>query len=49
MRPSSLSALPLSLPPSLRLAYWVVFGGTNLLDFFSEFITHWLPFYYLLK
>ncbi|GAB5037239.1 receptor accessory protein 5 [Nannochloropsis oceanica] len=31
------------------LAYWVVFGGTNLLDFFSEFITYWLPFYYLLK
>ncbi|TFJ80395.1 hypothetical protein NSK_008267 [Nannochloropsis salina CCMP1776] len=31
------------------LGYWVTFGAINLLDFFADFITYWLPFYYLLK
>ncbi|KJE91599.1 receptor accessory protein 5 [Capsaspora owczarzaki ATCC 30864] len=31
------------------LTYWVVFAFFSLLEFFSDIILHWLPFYYLMK
>ncbi|KAJ3023845.1 hypothetical protein HKX48_000533 [Thoreauomyces humboldtii] len=31
------------------LTYWVVFGFMNVLEFFSDFLLHWIPFYYMFK
>ncbi|KAI4487988.1 hypothetical protein M0804_004836 [Polistes exclamans] len=31
------------------LTYWVVFALFTIIEFFSEFIVQWLPFYWLLK
>ncbi|TPX58366.1 hypothetical protein PhCBS80983_g03192 [Powellomyces hirtus] len=31
------------------LTYWVVFGFTNVIEFFSDFLLHWIPFYYMFK
>ncbi len=31
------------------LTYWTVFGFLNLLEFFSDFLLYWIPFYYLFK
>jgi len=31
------------------LTYWVVYGVFNLLEFFADFVQHWIPFYYFLK
>ncbi|KAJ3310338.1 hypothetical protein HDV04_005089 [Boothiomyces sp. JEL0838] len=31
------------------LTYWVVFGFFNLIEFFSDILLFWLPFYYFFK
>jgi receptor expression-enhancing protein 5/6 len=31
------------------LTYWVVFGAFNVVEFFSDWILHWVPFYYIFK
>jgi len=31
------------------LTYWTVFGFVNLVEFFSDLILYWMPFYYLFK
>ncbi|KAG9288894.1 hypothetical protein G9A89_019516 [Geosiphon pyriformis] len=31
------------------LTYWTVFGFISLVEFFSDIILYWLPFYYLFK
>lgn len=31
------------------LTYWIVFALFTIIEFFSEFIVCWLPFYWLLK
>ncbi|XP_063238276.1 receptor expression-enhancing protein 5-like isoform X2 [Bacillus rossius redtenbacheri] len=31
------------------LTYWVVFAFFSIIEFFSGFILHWFPFYWLLK
>ena len=31
------------------LTYWVVFGFLNVLEFFSDILLYWIPFYYLIK
>lgn len=31
------------------LTYWTVFGFFNVLEFFSDTLLYWLPFYYLIK
>lgn len=31
------------------LTYWVVFAAFSLLEFFSDFLLSWMPFYWLLK
>jgi hypothetical protein len=32
-----------------RLAYWIVVSGLGLLDMVNEYVTYWIPFYYLVK
>jgi len=34
---------------TLWLTYWVVYSFFNLLEFFSDWLLFWLPFYFLLK
>ncbi|RGB25603.1 TB2/DP1, HVA22 family-domain-containing protein [Rhizophagus diaphanus] len=31
------------------LTYWTVFGFLNIIEFFSDTILYWIPFYYLFK
>lgn len=31
------------------LTYWVVFGFLNVIEFFSDILVFWLPFYYFFK
>ncbi len=31
------------------LSYWVIFGLLNVVEFFSEFILYWIPFYFTFK
>uniref|UniRef100_A0A1D1YNJ5 HVA22-like protein n=1 Tax=Anthurium amnicola TaxID=1678845 RepID=A0A1D1YNJ5_9ARAE len=31
------------------LTYWTVFGFINIVEFFSDTILHWVPFYYFCK
>ncbi|CAG8522611.1 16424_t:CDS:2 [Funneliformis mosseae] len=31
------------------LTYWTVFGFVNIIEFFSDTILYWMPFYYLFK
>jgi receptor expression-enhancing protein 5/6 len=31
------------------LTYWAVFGFVNIVEFFSDLILYWIPFYYFLK
>lgn len=31
------------------LTYWVVFGFLNIVEFFSDILLFWLPFYYVFK
>jgi receptor expression-enhancing protein 5/6 len=32
-----------------RLTYWVVFGCLNLIEYFSDMILYWMPFYFFFK
>ncbi|KAI9337906.1 TB2/DP1, HVA22 family-domain-containing protein [Zopfochytrium polystomum] len=31
------------------LTYWTVFGFLNILEFFSDVILYWIPFYFIIK
>ncbi|KAJ2822747.1 ER membrane protein DP1/Yop1 [Coemansia sp. 'formosensis'] len=31
------------------LTYWVVFGFCNVAEYFTGFVTYWIPFYYVFK
>jgi receptor expression-enhancing protein 5/6 len=31
------------------LTYWVVFGFLNVIEYFSDALLYWVPFYYALK
>ncbi|KAL7008280.1 ER membrane protein DP1/Yop1 [Cystobasidiomycetes sp. EMM_F5] len=31
------------------LTYWVVFGGFQIVEYFSDFLLYWFPFYYSFK
>ncbi|CAG8712528.1 23209_t:CDS:2 [Racocetra persica] len=31
------------------LTYWTVYGFINMVEFFSDFILYWVPFYFLFK
>jgi len=33
----------------LRLTYWVVYAGFNILESFSDYVLYWIPFYYAVK
>ncbi|RUS31474.1 hypothetical protein BC938DRAFT_477738 [Jimgerdemannia flammicorona] len=52
MEPESLSNSttvgPLS-PSTRRLTYWTVFGFIQIIEFFSDVVLYWFPFYYLFK
>ena len=32
-----------------RLTYWTVFGFLHLIEFFSDLLLYWMPFYFLVK
>ncbi|XP_043674748.1 receptor expression-enhancing protein 5-like [Vespula pensylvanica] len=40
---------PMKEDDSKWLTYWIVFAVFTIIEFFSEFIVRWLPFYWLLK
>ncbi|KAL7754142.1 ER membrane protein DP1/Yop1 [Sorochytrium milnesiophthora] len=31
------------------LTYWVVFGFLNMIEFFTDILLHWFPFYFIVK
>ncbi|KAJ3169589.1 hypothetical protein HDU88_000780 [Geranomyces variabilis] len=40
---------PSKLDDTQWLTYWVVFGFLSTLEFFSDFLLRWIPFYYVFK
>ena len=31
------------------MTYWTVFGFLNLIEFFTDIVLYWIPFYYIIK